>query len=163
MRVCQNVTCSFPRRGASYILTHPLPCGRVTTYGIILFATLTNPQNIPDSPGDILLCHPMSARRCCSSLFRSLFLLIFAIQNSRLVLGSLQHLVLSILSISTWCPCQKHPFTKIHVRYLRNPKSGWPGNRWWFNQNLKPLFHNPRRTIISGFVSFDLTAAILLL
>ena len=111
----------------------------------------------------VMQCQPMAARSCSSSISRSLFLLIFAIQKSRLALGSLQHLVLSILSILIWCPCQKHPLTKIHVRYLRNTKSGCPGNRLWFNRNLKPLFHNPRRTIISGFVSFDLTAAILLL
>ena len=27
------------------------------------------------------------------------------------------------------CPCQKHPFTKMHVRYFLSTKSGCPGNR----------------------------------
>ena len=97
---------------------------------------------------------------------RSLFLRIFATQNSRFVLGILQQSLFAIDSSlftcgkAILCPCQKQPFTKIQVRYLRRTKSGCPGNRLWFSLYLKPRFHNPRRTIISGFVSFDRMAAI---
>ena len=35
-------------------------------------------------------------------------------------------------------------------------------SRLWFSLYLNPLFHNPRRTIISGFVSFPRIAAIAL-
>ena len=51
-------------------------------------------------------------------------------------------------------------FTKMHVRYFLSTRSGCPGSRLWFNLYLNPLFHNPRRTIISGFVSFPRIAAI---
>ena len=109
----------------------------------------------------VMQCHPMLASIRCSSRSRFLFLRIFESQNSLLVLGILQHAEFSSLSISTRCPCQKQPFTNIQVRYLRSTKSGWPGNRLWFNLYRNPLFHSPRRTIISGFVSFERIAAIL--
>jgi hypothetical protein len=101
-----------------------------------------------------------------------LFLRILFTQNSRFVFGILQQSEFSIISSilhlpsdicgnATLCPCQKHPFTKIQVLYFLSTKSGCPGNRLWFSLYLNPLRHNPRRTIISGFVSFDLIAAIL--
>ena len=70
----------------------------------------------------VIQCQPISANLRCSSLSRSLFLRIFATQNSRFVFGILQHSELSMTSSFlhltsdiTLCPCQKHPFTKIHV------------------------------------------------
>ena len=69
--------------------------------------------------------------------------------------------IFRLTSDITLCPCQKHPFTKMHVLYFLSTKSGCPGNRLWFSLYLNPRFHSPRRTIISGFVSFDLTAAML--
>ena len=81
--------------------------------------------------GMVMQCQPIAANLCCSSLSRSLFLRIFFTQNSLFVFGILQHSELSIihcpLSISgnaTPCPCQKHPFTKTHVLYFLNTKSG---------------------------------------
>ena len=111
----------------------------------------------------VIQCQPISASFFFSSLSRSLFLRIFVTQKSRLVLGILQHLELSILSSSTKCPCQKQPFTKIHVLYFLSTKSGCPGNRLWFSLYLNPRSHNPRRTITSGFVPTDFTADITLL
>ena len=109
----------------------------------------------------VIQCHPIAANCFCSSLSLSLFLRIFATQKSRFVFGILQQFEFSSFAISTRCPCQKHPFTKMQVRYLRNTKSGCPGNLLWFSLYLNPLFHSPRRTIISGFVSFDRIAAML--
>ena len=116
-------------------------------------------------------CQPIAASLRCSSLSRSLFLRIFATQNSRFVFGILQHGEFSIihcpLSICavgncTSCPCQKQPFTKMHVLYFLSTKSGCPGSRLSFSLYLNPLAHNPRRTTISGFVSFDRMAAMFL-
>ena len=109
----------------------------------------------------VMQCQPISASLRCSSLSLSLFLRILATQKSRFVYGILQHCDLSILSSSTKCPCQKHPFTKMQVLYFLSTKSGCPGNRLWCSLYLNPLFHKPLRTIISGFVSFDLTNAII--
>ena len=116
----------------------------------------------------VMQCQPIAASWRCSSLSLSLFLRIFATQKFRFVFGILQQSLFTIPSSlfpcgkATWCPCQKHPFTKMHVRYFLNTKSGCPGKRLWFSRYLNPLFHNPRRTIISGFVSFDRIAAMLL-
>ena len=110
---------------------------------------------------------PISANFRCSSLSRSLFLRIFATQNSLFVFGILQHSEFEIVNCKSsnckliWCPCQKQPFTKIQVLYFLSTKSGCPGNRLWFNRYRNPLLHNPRRTIISGFVSFPRIAAML--
>ena len=116
----------------------------------------------------VMQCQPIAASLRCSSLSRSLFLRIFATQKSLFVFGILQQVEFSMVN-GSWsmvnvipCPCQKHPFTKMHVRYFLSTKSGCPGSRLWFNLYLNPRFHNPRRTIISGFVSFDRIAAILL-
>ena len=117
-------------------------------------------------------CQPIAASFRCSSLSRSLFLRIFATQNTLFVFGILQHSELSMTSSFlpltsdicdsvTLCPCQKQPFTKMHVLYFLNTKSGCPGSRLWFSRYRNPLLHNPLRTIISGFVSFDRIAAIL--
>jgi len=116
-------------------------------------------------------CHPMAANRFWSSISRSLFLRILFTQNSLFVFGILQHSesvsMYSLpspfgegLGVRLPCPCQKHPFTKMHVRYFLSTRSGCPGSRLWFSLYLNPLFHNPRRTIISGFVSFPRIAAI---
>lgn len=110
----------------------------------------------------VMQCHPMLASVRCSSRSRSLFRRIFATQKSLFVLGILQHPEFSSVCISTRCPCQKQPFTKIHVLYFLSTKSGCPGNRLWFNLYRKPLFHKPRRTINSGFVSFEWIEAIFL-
>lgn len=104
----------------------------------------------------------MAASFFCSSLSRSLFLRILATQNSWFVVGILQQAELSMLLASTRWPCQKQPFTKMQVLYFLSTKSGCPGSRLWLSLYLKPLFHNPRRTIISGLVSFDRIAAIIL-
>ena len=101
----------------------------------------------------VMQCHPISANRFCVSISLSWFRLIFATQNSRFVLGILQH---------PSCPCQKHPFTKIQVRYFRNTKSGCPGKRGELSRYRNPILHSPFRTIISGFVSFPRIAAIVL-
>ena len=115
----------------------------------------------------VMQCQPICASLRCSSLSRSLFLRILATQKSRLVFGILQHSELSVivswlLFVVMWCPCQKQPFTKMHVRYFLSTKSGCPGSRLWFSLYLNPRFHNPLRTINSGFVSFEWMAAILL-
>ena len=94
----------------------------------------------------VMQCQPISANRFCVSISLSWFLLIFVTQNSRFVSGILQH---------PSCPCQKHPFTKIQVRYFFITKSGCPGNLGELSLYLNPLLHNPFRTIISGFVSLD--------
>ena len=113
-------------------------------------------------------CQPIVASFFCSSLSRSLFLWIFATQKSRFVFGILQHSEFSMFNgpcsmfNETPCPCQKHPFTKMQVLYFLNTKSGCPGNRLSFNLYRNPRFHNPFRTIISGFVSFEWIAAIFL-
>ena len=101
----------------------------------------------------VMQCQPISANRFCVSISLSWFLLIFATQNSRFVLGILQQ---------PSCPCQKHPFTKIQVRYFFSTKSGCPGNLGELSRYRNPLLHNPLRTIISGFVSFPRIAAIFL-
>jgi len=110
----------------------------------------------------VMQCQPISASLRCSSLSRSLFLRIFATQKSWFVVGILQQTELSIVLESTRWPCQKHPLIKMQVRYLRNTKSGCPGRRLWFKRYLKPRFHNPRRTIISGFVFLLWIAAMFL-
>ena len=101
----------------------------------------------------VMQCHPISANRFCVSISLSWFRLIFASQNSRFVLGILQH---------PSCPCQKHPFTKIQVRYFRNTKSGCPGKRGELSRYRNPILHSPFRTIISGLVSLEWIAAIFL-
>ena len=92
-------------------------------------------------------CQPISANRFCVSTSLSWFLLIFVSQNSRLVLGILQHSELftspSSLLTSTLCPCQKHPFTKIQVRYFFSTKSGCPGNLGELSLYLNPLTPQP--------------------
>ena len=114
----------------------------------------------------VMQCQPISANRFCVSISLSWFRLIFATQNSLLVLGILQqseHLTSpSSLLTSTLCPCQKHPFTKIQVRYFFSTKSGCPGNLGELSLYLNPLLHSPFRTIISGFVSLEWIAAIVL-
>ena len=71
---------------------------------------------------------------------RSIFLRIFATQNSLFVFGILQHAELSNSILPSpfgegagvrlhLCPCQKHPFTKMHVLYFLSTKSGCPGSR----------------------------------
>ena len=93
------------------------------------------------------------------------FLRIFATQKSRFVFGILQQhfsLIISPFSFSVApYPCQKHPFTKMQVRYFLSTISGCPGNRLWFYLYRNPLAHSPRRTIISGSVYFDRIAAVL--
>ena len=100
----------------------------------------------------VMQCHPMAANRFWSSISRCLFLRILFTQNSLFVFGILQHSEFSMFNVSSlmfndtpW-PCQKHPFTKIHVRYFLSTRSGCPGSRLWFSLYLNPLFHNPRRT-----------------
>ena len=116
----------------------------------------------------VMQCHPISANFRCSSLSRSLFLRIFASQKSRFVLGILQQTELSTVMVScllvivTLCPCQKQPFIKMQVLYFLSTKSGCPGSRLWFKRYLKPRFHNPLRTIISGFVFLLWIAAMFL-
>ena len=97
--------------------------------------------------------HPISTSFFCSSISRSWFLCIFATQKSLFVWGMMQHPL---------CPCQKHPLTKIHVRYFFSTKSGCPGSLGEFSRYRNPRLHNPLRTIISGFVSFEWIAAIFL-
>ena len=77
----------------------------------------------------VMQCHPISANLRCSSLSRSLFLRIFATQNSWFVLGILQQAELPIVLESTRCPCQKQPLMKIQVLYFLKTKSGCPGKR----------------------------------
>ena len=120
----------------------------------------------------VMQCQPIEASFRCSSLSRSLFLRIFATQKSLFVFGILQHSLFITSSIrhlpsdicgkATLCPCQKHPLMKMQVLYFLNTKSGCPGNRLSFNLYRNPRFHNPFRTIISGFVSFEWIAAMFL-
>jgi len=125
----------------------------------------------------VMQCHPILDSRTCTSLSRSWFLTIFFTQNSRLLFGTLQHSELAISrliaspsltpvpppaisSMASRCPCQKHPFTKIQVLYLLSTKSGFPGNRKWFNRYRYPCPQRNRRTINSGRVSLPRIAAI---
>ena len=114
-----------------------------------------------------MLCQPISASFRCSSLSRSLFRLILFTQNSRFVLGILQHSELSIINSpfsicgkATLCPCQKQPLMKMQVLYFRSTRSGCPGRRLSLSRYLNPFLHNPLRTTSSGFVSFDRMEAI---
>ena len=102
-----------------------------------------------------MTCQPIAASFFCSSLSRSLFLWIFFSQKSVFVFGIRKYLHPS-------CPCQKHPLTKIQVRYLRSTRSGWPGRRGLFKRYRKPSFHKYLRTSTSGFVSFERIAAMFL-
>ena len=70
----------------------------------------------------VMQCHPMAASSCCTLLSRCLLRFILAAQKSTLLFGILKYLHPS-------CPCQKQPFTKMHVRYLRSTMSGCPGRR----------------------------------
>lgn len=70
----------------------------------------------------VMQCHPMAASSCCTLLSRCLLRFILAAQKLTLLFGILKYLHPS-------CPCQKHPFTKMHVRYLRSTMSGCPGRR----------------------------------
>ena len=90
-------------------------------------------------------CQPISANFRCSSKSLSLLRSIFACQNSVLLFGNTKNLHPS-------CPCQKHPFTKITVRYLRITMSGCPGSRGWFSRYLNPWAKRYLRTTSSGFV-----------
>ena len=103
----------------------------------------------------VMQCHPILASFFCSSRSLSLLREIFLSQNSVFVFGILKYLHPS-------CPCQKHPFTKMQVRYLRNTMSGCPGSLGLFTLYLNPLLHKYFRTTISGFVSLLLTDAIFL-
>ena len=49
----------------------------------------------------VMQCQPIAASLRCSSLSRSLFLRIFATQNSRFVFGILQHSLLSMFNVSS--------------------------------------------------------------
>lgn len=100
-------------------------------------------------------CHPIFASCRCSSLSRSLLRLIFFSQKSVFVLGIRKYLQPS-------CPCQKHPFTNTHVRYLRNTISGWPGSRGLLSRYRNPCRHRYLRTSISGFVFAERIEAIFL-
>lgn len=115
----------------------------------------------------VMQCQPIAASLRCSSLSRSLFASYLV--HPELTVGLRNFATFRTLndffrltSYITLCPCQKHPFTKMHVLYFLSTKSGCPGNRLWFNLYRKPLFHKPRRTIISGFVSFEWIAAMFL-
>ena len=103
----------------------------------------------------VMQCHLILASCFCSSRSLSLLREIFLSQNSVFVFGILKYLHPS-------CPCQKQPFTKMHVWYLRNTMSGCPGSLGLFTLYLNPLLHKYFRTTISGFVSLLLTAAIYL-
>ena len=81
----------------------------------------------------VMQCHPMLASVRCSSRSRSLFRRIFATQKSLFVLGILQHPEFSNTFRSTKWPCQKHPFTKIHVLYFLSTKS--------YNETLSSTTH----------------------
>lgn len=61
----------------------------------------------------------------------SLFLPIFSIQNSTLVVGKAPFLQL--------CPCQKQPFIKITVLYFAKTISGVPDNVFTFFLYLNPF------------------------
>ena len=103
----------------------------------------------------VMQCHPIFASCRCSSLSLSLFRLIFFSQKSVFVFGIRKNLQPS-------CPCQKHPLTNTHVRYLRSTISGWPGNRGLFSRYRKPWLHRYLRTSSSGFVFAERIEAMLL-
>ena len=109
----------------------------------------------------VMQCQPISASLFCSSLSRSMFLVIFFTQNSLFVFGILQHSELSTSEV-TLCPCQKHPFTNMPVWYRLSTMSGCPGNLLWFSRYLNPLLHRYRLTTISGLVSLERIATMLL-
>ena len=62
----------------------------------------------------------------------SLFFPIFSLHHSVLVPGNLKYLHPS-------CPCQKHPCTKITVRYLGKTISGLPGRSFTCSRKRNPL------------------------
>ena len=94
----------------------------------------------------------MFASSCFTLLSRSWLLIIFACQYSVLDFGITN-------SPHPSCPCQKHPFTKMHVLYFLSTMSGFPGNLGWLSLYLKPRLHKNLRTSISGFVSFPFIEA----
>lgn len=100
-------------------------------------------------------CHPIEASFFWTSMSRSWLRVIFACQKSVRDFGITKYLQPS-------CPCQKHPFTKMQVRYFLNTMSGFPGSRGWLSLYLNPRLHRYLRTIISGFVFFARIAAMLL-
>ena len=100
----------------------------------------------------VMLCHPMLASSCFTLLSRSWLRFTLLCQNSVLVLGITN-------SPHPSCPCQKHPFTKMHVLYFLSTMSGFPGNLGWLSLYLKPRLHRNFRTSISGFVFFPFIEA----
>lgn len=97
--------------------------------------------------------HPKSSNACIDSRSRSMLRSIFSFQNSKFDFGNRKYLQSS-------CPCQKHPLTKMTVLYFGKAISGVPGNFLTCTRKRSPRENRYFRTIISGFVSFPLTAAI---
>ena len=85
---------------------------------------------------------PSKAERCLRS--RSLFKVIFSLQNSRLVPGHLKRW-------QSW-PCQKQPCTKITALYFGNTRSGLPGRSLQYRRNRKPRRCRADRMASSGAV-----------
>ena len=100
----------------------------------------------------VMQCHPIDISLSRTSLSRTLLRSTFAAQKSVFDSGTLKYLHPS-------CPCQKHPFTKMHVLYFLSTMSGFPGNLVWLSLYLKPRPHRNFRTSISGFVSFPFIEA----
>lgn len=169
-QICSSAAFSIPSSSSN--LGYGLPITACSSSHILLrvnasdFNVCSRFDGFSSHSQMVMQCQPISANRFCVSTSLSWFRLIFAIQNSLLELGILQQseLFTSPFSLftSTLCPCQKHPFTKIQVRYFFSTKSGCPGKRGELSLYRNPLLHSPFRTIISGFVSLEWIAAIVL-
>ena len=103
----------------------------------------------------VLGSHPMVTSCACDSLSLETLRLIFWFQYSTLLFG--------ILDLLQPCQCQKHPCTKMAIRYLGSTKSGVPGSFRLWSRNLYPALCSDRRTNISGTEPFEGTRAIILL
>ena len=96
-----------------------------------------------------IVFQPIARNSSRTRASRALFRFSFSVHHSTRVRGGRN-------SGQPSCPCQKQPFTKIAVLYLRNTISGVPGRRFTFTRKRKPQWNRYLRTIISGFVFLPL-------
>ena len=96
-----------------------------------------------------IVFQPIARNSSRTRASRALFRFSFSVHHSTRVRGGRN-------SGQPSCPCQKQPFTKIAVLYLRNTRSGVPGRRFTFTRKRKPQWNRYLRTIISGFVFLPL-------
>ena len=97
---------------------------------------------------------PRCFRESVTRLSRSRFALTFEAQYSTLDFGSCPF-------VQSWCPCQKHPCTKIASRSLERTISGRPGRFLTCSLYRKPELWRSLRTRSSGEESVEGTRDIM--